>query len=162
MTALLQVLSLFLLMLCGLGAMRFRLLDDKGLKGLNTLVLWFAQPAMIAFKLQQDADAQLIADLAWVFVLTLLHARTIAEFEQEFRSQIAAVTGDDSTCVISFYGWKDMTHIRTSLKRRYEYISSVIGQLNAIHDDRAALESALVAHWQIYRKDTLAYERQEG
>ena len=57
MTALLQVLSLFLLMLCGLGAMRFRLLDDKGLKGLNTLVLWFAQPAMIAFKLQQDADA---------------------------------------------------------------------------------------------------------
>ena len=72
MTALLQVLSLFLLMLCGLGAMRFRLLDDKGLKGLNTLVLWFAQPAMIAFKLQQDADAQLIADLAWVFVLTCL------------------------------------------------------------------------------------------
>ena len=44
MTALLQVLALFLLMLCGLGAVLFRLLDDRGLKGLNTLVLYFAQP----------------------------------------------------------------------------------------------------------------------
>ena len=70
MTALWQVLSLFLLMLAGLGAARFRVLDDKGLKGLNTLVLYFAQPAMILSKLQQDADPQLIAELAWVFVLT--------------------------------------------------------------------------------------------
>lgn len=72
MTALFQVLALFLLMLSGLGAARFRLLDEKGLKGLNTLVLYFAQPAMITFKLQQDADPQLIAELAWVFVLTCL------------------------------------------------------------------------------------------
>lgn len=72
MTALLQVLALFLLMLCGLGAVRFRLLDDRGLKGLNTLVLYFAQPAMIAFKLQQDADPGLVAELAWVFLLTCL------------------------------------------------------------------------------------------
>lgn len=70
MTALYQVLSLFLLMMAGLGATKFRLLDDRGLKGLNTLVLYFAQPAMIAFKLQQDADPQLIAELVWVFVLT--------------------------------------------------------------------------------------------
>ena len=72
MTALFQVLSLFLLMLCGLGSARFGLLDNKGLKGLNTLVLYFAQPAMIVFKLQQDADPRLIADLAWVFALTCL------------------------------------------------------------------------------------------
>ncbi len=70
MTALFQVLSLFLLMLCGLGAVRFRLMDEKGIKGLNTLVLFFAQPAMIVAKLQQDADPQLISELAWVFVLT--------------------------------------------------------------------------------------------
>lgn len=70
MPALLQVLSLFLLMLAGLGAAKFRILDEKGLKGLNTLVLFFAQPAMILFKLQQDADPQLVADLVWVFVLT--------------------------------------------------------------------------------------------
>ncbi|MBE5796013.1 MAG: AEC family transporter [Clostridiales bacterium] len=70
MTALWQVLSLFLLMLAGLGAARFRILDERGLKGLNTLVLYFAQPAMIVHKLQQDVTGQLIAELAWVFVLT--------------------------------------------------------------------------------------------
>lgn len=70
MTALWQVLSLFLLMLAGLGAAKFRILDDRGLKGLNTLVLYFAQPAMIVHKLQQDVTGQLIAELAWVFVLT--------------------------------------------------------------------------------------------
>lgn len=72
MTALFQVLALFLLMLCGLGAVKFRLMDDAGLRGLNTLVLSFAQPAMIIHRLQQDADPQLIAELAWVFVLTCL------------------------------------------------------------------------------------------
>jgi len=70
MTTLYQVLAIFLLMLAGLGAAKFRILDDRGLKGLNTLVLFFAQPAMIVHKLQQDADPQLIASLAWVFVLT--------------------------------------------------------------------------------------------
>lgn len=72
MTALFQVLALFLLMLCGLGAVRFRLLDDGGIRGLNKLVLFFAQPAMIIHKLQQDAAPGLIAELAWVFVLTCL------------------------------------------------------------------------------------------
>lgn len=70
MTALWQVLSLFLLMLAGLGAAKFRLIDEKGFKGLNTLVLFFAQPAMILSKLQQDAEPQLISELIWVFVLT--------------------------------------------------------------------------------------------
>ncbi len=71
-TALLQVLSLFLLMIAGFGAARFRLMNNDGIKGLNTLVLFFAQPAMIVAKLQQEADPQLISDLAWVFVLTCL------------------------------------------------------------------------------------------
>lgn len=70
MTALWQVLSLFLLMLAGLGAAGFHIVDDSGLKGLNKLVLCFAQPAMIVFKLQQNADPQLISELAWVFGLT--------------------------------------------------------------------------------------------
>lgn len=70
MTTLFQVLSIFLVMLAGLGAAKFRILDDRGIKGLNTLVLLFAQPAMVVHKLQQDADPQLIVSLAWVFVLS--------------------------------------------------------------------------------------------
>ena len=72
MEVLLQVLTLFLLMMTGLGAVKFRVLDDKGVSGLNTLVLYFAQPCLILARLQQDATPELLKELAWVFVLTCL------------------------------------------------------------------------------------------
>ena len=72
MTVLLQVLTLFILMLCGLSAAKFRILDDKGLKGLNALVLFFAQPALILHRLQTPASPELIVDILWVFVLACL------------------------------------------------------------------------------------------
>lgn len=70
MTVFLQVMTLFLLILSGFFAAKRHILDDKGLRGLNTLVLTFAQPAMILHKLQTPATPELIAELAWVFVLT--------------------------------------------------------------------------------------------
>lgn len=72
MTVLLQVMTLFLLILCGLGAAKFKLLNDQGLRGLNTFVLTFAQPAMILHRLQSPASGSLIAELLWVFALTCL------------------------------------------------------------------------------------------
>ena len=70
MTVFLQVMTLFLLILSGFFAAKTKLLDDKGLRGLNLLVLNFAQPAMILHKLQTPATPELILELAWVFVLT--------------------------------------------------------------------------------------------
>lgn len=70
MTVFLQVMTLFLLILSGFFAAKRGILDDRGLRGLNTLVLTFAQPAMILHKLQTPATPELIAELAWVFVLT--------------------------------------------------------------------------------------------
>lgn len=70
MTVLLQVLTLFILMLCGFIAVRSGKLDDRGLSGLHTLVLLFAQPALILHRLQTPASPALIGELAWVFVLT--------------------------------------------------------------------------------------------
>ncbi len=72
MTVLLQVLTLFLLILCGFFAAKKNILDDRGLRGLNTLVLYFAQPALILHKLQTPASPELIAELVWVFLLTCL------------------------------------------------------------------------------------------
>ena len=97
MTVLLQVMTLILLMLCGLGAVKFRLLDDKGLRGLNTLVLWFAQPAMILHKLQTPASPELVADLVWVFVLTcatiaVAGGIAFALFAKEERQRRAVLT----------------------------------------------------------------------
>ena len=70
MTVFLQVMTLFLLIISGFFAAKMKILDDKGLRGLNTLVLTFAQPALILGKLQTPASPELIAELAWVFVLT--------------------------------------------------------------------------------------------
>ena len=70
MTVFLQVLTLFLLILSGFFAAKCKVLDDKGLRGLNTLVLTFAQPAMILHKMQMPTTPQLLIKLCWVFVLT--------------------------------------------------------------------------------------------
>ncbi|MBQ7139795.1 MAG: AEC family transporter [Clostridia bacterium] len=70
MTVLLQVMTLFLLIITGFIAAKKNILDDRGLRGLNTLVLSFAQPALILHKMQMPTTPQLILELAWVFVLT--------------------------------------------------------------------------------------------
>ena len=69
MTVLLQVMTLFLLMLCGFTAAKAKLMNDQNLRGLNTLVLYFAQPALILHLLQTPASPELIIELVWVFVL---------------------------------------------------------------------------------------------
>ena len=70
MGVLLQVMTLFLLMMAGLGSVRFRVLDEKSISGLNTFVLYFAQPCLILARLQQDATPELLRELVWVFLLT--------------------------------------------------------------------------------------------
>ena len=70
MTVLMQVMTLFLLIITGFIAAQKNVLDDRGLRGLNTLVLNFAQPALILHKMQMPTTPQLIIELAWVFVLT--------------------------------------------------------------------------------------------
>ena len=72
MTVLLQVMTLLLLIIAGFFAAKKGILDDRGLRGLNTLVLNFAQPALILHKMQMPTTPQLIIELAWVFVLTCL------------------------------------------------------------------------------------------
>ena len=69
MQVLLQVLTLFLLMLCGFIARKSRMMGGEGFSALNKLVLYFAQPALILSSMQQSSSPELIHDLAWVFVL---------------------------------------------------------------------------------------------
>lgn len=69
MQVLLQVLTLFLLMMCGLTAVKTHLMDDRGVSGVNMLVLYFAQPCLIVAKMQCDSSPELIRDLGLVFLL---------------------------------------------------------------------------------------------
>lgn len=72
MQVLLQVLTLFLLMLCGFGAAKTKHMDEKHNAGLNTLVLTFAQPCLILSSMQRDRSPDLIRDLLLVFVFTCI------------------------------------------------------------------------------------------
>ncbi len=72
MQVLMQVLTLFLLMLCGLFTARGKLLDERQITGLNTFVLSFAQPCLILSSMQRDRSPELIRDLLMVFVFTCL------------------------------------------------------------------------------------------
>ena len=70
MQVLMQVLTLFLLMLCGLFSAKGKLLDERQIAGLNTFVLSFAQPCLILSSMQRDRSPELIRDLLLVFVCT--------------------------------------------------------------------------------------------
>ena len=70
MTVLMQVMTLFLLIITGFIAAKKNVLDDRALRGLNTMVLTFAQPALILHKMQMPTTPQLVIELIWVFVLT--------------------------------------------------------------------------------------------
>lgn len=70
MTVLYQVLTLFLLMLCGLIAIKTRLISPKDVSVMNSFVLNFAQVGLIIDGLQRKADPQLIRELGWTFLIS--------------------------------------------------------------------------------------------
>lgn len=114
MGVLLQVLTLFLLMMAGLGAVRFRVLDEKGVSGLNALVLYFAQPCLILSRLQQDATPALLRELAWVFALTcaaMACAALIAHrlFRRQPRDRRAVLTNLAMASNCGFMGYPVIT-----------------------------------------------------
>ncbi len=114
MSVLMQVMTLFLLMLCGFAAAKTALLDDKGLRGLNTLVLYFAQPALILHRLQQPASPELIGDMAWVFLLACLTIGLAGEitfrlFAKEERQRRAVLTSLSMLSNCGFMGFPIIT-----------------------------------------------------
>ncbi len=114
MNVLMQVLTLFLLMLCGFTAAKTKLLDDKGLRGLNSLVLSFAQPALILHRLQKPADPALIGELAWVFALAcgtigLAGAITFRLFAKEEHGRRAVLTSLSMLSNCGFMGFPIIT-----------------------------------------------------
>ena len=72
MTVLMQVLTLFILMLCGLIAIKTKLMDDRAMGMINTFLLNFALVGLIISKMQQDASPELLGDLFWMFIFSCL------------------------------------------------------------------------------------------
>lgn len=65
-----QVITLFLLMLCGLVSSKLKLISQDGIAGLNKLVVCFALPCLTIAKLQQTVEPGLVRALVQVFFIS--------------------------------------------------------------------------------------------
>lgn len=67
-----QVIVLFLLMLVGAVANRTRLIDEKVVKGMTDLVLYFVTPCVIMESFQRDMNATLVRNLLITLLISVL------------------------------------------------------------------------------------------
>ena len=93
-------------------------------------------------------------DFEYLLLHSIICAGSFAHFEELFKDAIVKVTGDDSTCLISFYGWGSFENVKRMLSNRYKHVSSLISGLNESKNEKG-LEYALNEIWNDYRKQTL-------
>lgn len=110
MQIMLQVFTLFLLMMCGFCARKSRMMGDEAFRGLNRLVLYFAQPALILSSMQQSSSPELIRDLAFVLVLAcaimiLSGLAALRLFRRESAPRRSVLTGMSMVSNCGFMGF---------------------------------------------------------
>lgn len=85
-------------------------------------------------------------DFERILLDSLAMASTFAEFESAFQREVTAISGDDATAVMGFYGWKNFKGMKRAFVRRRAYVDKLCQELDANHTDEA-MESA----WQAYK-----------
>lgn len=100
-------------------------------------------------------------DFENLLLRSLVESDSAVGFEQLFEGRIREMTGDDSTCLMAFYGFKNYDEIRAAFGARLAALQPVIDRINAAGDDRA-LETRLVdEEWASYKPLTVHHEMQE-
>ena len=98
-------------------------------------------------------------DFEFMLLDALMRSGCFAEFESIFKESVVKVTGDDSTCIMSFYGWGSFENVKKMLSQRYDYVLSIVRKLDAAM--KAGTGDRVVDEvWQAYRKQTLFDEMQ--
>ncbi len=100
-------------------------------------------------------------DFEYLLLKAIMDADSIASFEECFEERIREITGDDSTCLLAFYGWNSYAKIRNALKKRFEYVGRLINELNSAGNNPEAEEAMVNRQWQAYKKQTIFDEMQE-
>ena len=98
-------------------------------------------------------------DFEYLLLKTLMDSNSVAQYENKLQEKIVEVTGDDSTCIMSFYGWGSFENIKKQMSSRYQYISSVVQALNEAMET-GTFNSVLEEKWATYKKQTLINEMQ--
>lgn len=99
-------------------------------------------------------------DFEHMLLKALLSASSMAAFEQLFESAVREATGDDSTCLLSFYGWNSYDGLKDDLQQRFAYVQRLIDRMDDAGEDRAAAEQVILQTWQAYKKQTVWDEMQ--
>ena len=64
------------------------------------------------------------------------------------------ITGDDSTCIMAFYGFGNYQEIKKTIKNRFDMITEIIQKINRAHDPSDA-ERIVQEEWESYKKKTV-------
>lgn len=94
-------------------------------------------------------------DFEYILLKCIVSAKSIVDFESKFETRIKEITGDDSTMLISFYGWSSYAAIVNSLRKRYLYVESLIKRIDACKDDMEKAEAVMHEQWASYKKETV-------
>lgn len=98
-------------------------------------------------------------DFEYVLLNTLMQSSSFSQFEDALKEEIKRVTGDDSVCIMSFYGWGSFDNVRKRLAKRFESLSAIIQSLDtAMGTD--SFDRVQEEIWEKYKKETLFDEMQ--
>lgn len=98
-------------------------------------------------------------DFELMLIESIMQAQSIKEFEDTFQQKIVKLTGDDSTCLIAFYGWGSYECIKKSFQKRYSYILKMIDSIDAVVDP-IDQENLIQRYWKKYKLQTVYSEMQ--
>lgn len=88
----------------------------------------------------------------------LMRADSLSAFEKAVKAKIVAVTGDDSTCVMSFYGWGSLDAMKRSLAGRHRIVADLIAQMDAAAPDER--DEVIHRLWADYKQNAIYDEAQ--
>ena len=96
-------------------------------------------------------------DFEHMLLKSLLEANSIEEFEKIMQSAIVAITGDDSTLLMAFYGYNNYASIKTSFLHRFENVDKIVQMINNAQTPEER-DGIIRDQWKQYRKYTVLDE----
>lgn len=85
-------------------------------------------------------------DFENMLLQALEEASTFNDFESAFGQAVAAITGDDATAVMAFYGWKSFQTLQADLRRRASIVAELCARM-----DGSATDEAIEQAWLQYK-----------
>ena len=99
-------------------------------------------------------------DFEYLLLDSINKANTIAEFERLFRSAVLKLTGDDSTCIVAFYGFGSYQTIKMSFVNRLNKMRALVQAIDHMQHNPASAEKLIHEQWETYKRSTVYDEMQ--